>query len=81
MILAKFSKSGGGSSPPCPPVDKCPEVQKDFIFHYDIPVSLVIDKKLYKVIDKMFESNSTLHQALGAVPEKREILLVAYPYK
>ena len=58
-----------------------PEVQKDFIFHYDIPVSLVIDKKLYTVIDKMFESNSTLHQALGAVPEKREILLVAYPYK
>ncbi len=58
-----------------------PEVKKNFIFHYDIPVSLIIDKQLYAVIDKMYESNATLHQALGAVPEKRDILLVVYPYK
>lgn len=60
-----------------------PEVKEDFIFHYDIPVSLVIDKDLYAVVDSMFRTNATLHQALGAKPESRqqEVLLVAYPYK
>jgi hypothetical protein len=58
-----------------------PEVKKDFIFHYDIPVSLVLDKDFYAVVDSMFETNATLHQALGAKPDQREVLLVAYPYK
>ena len=55
--------------------------EKNFIFHYEIPVALVIDKQLYKVVDEMYSQNATLHQALGASPESRSVFLVVYPYR
>jgi len=58
-----------------------PELKDKFIFSYDIPVSLVIDKQFYAAVDAMFTQNATFQQALGAVPAPRKIVLVAYPYK
>ena len=55
--------------------------KKKFLFYYEIPVALAIDKRLYKVVDEMYSQNATLHQALGASPETRSVFLVVYPYR
>ena len=57
------------------------EFKEKFLFHYEIPIALTIDKQLYKVVDEMYFQNATLQQALGASPVNRNVFLVVYPYR
>ncbi len=57
------------------------EFNEKFLFYYEIPVALTIDKRIYNVVDEMYFKNATMHQALGATPESRNVFLVVYPYR